>query len=157
MPHRTVALSFWECNLAIDMEDTMPFRPNAQVRQESNPLRIDVTVAHRQLFRRQESEVKNFLPWLMVTNPYLPTIPRKEAKRPRGQEAQRSGAIISTFKRKKNNYRERCPLSIPFFHRVSMCRSLGQDTQDLIFFIAVRRVDVQCDMSTGWARAMAEG
>ena len=88
---------------------------------------------------------------LTVVNPCAPSNFNKEVARP-------GIALIEAAKRKHNKYRGTFPAtySLPPL-AISMCGTLGADTQALIKAMAVRRVDLQEPMLTGQARAAAEG
>lgn len=99
MVYHAVARSFCECNLAICMEATTPFRLNAQGERGSNPLRMDFTVTHSELFHGQE--------WRKGKNlPFEPTVIKSCAPSNLGKEVKIPVlAIMAAVKRKINNYR----------------------------------------------------
>lgn len=68
-----MARSVQECGLAICMEDITPFRPNAQAELSFNSLRMDMKIAHSELFRGHERlESKSLSLDLMVSTPARP-------------------------------------------------------------------------------------
>lgn len=95
-------------------------------------------------------EGKHLLLGLMVANPSVLSNLQMEAKRP-------ESAITTAVRRKVNKYRG-------IFHTtntlilldLSMCETLGSETQALINVMIVRRVDLQEDVPTSRAHAAAE-
>ena len=150
--HQAVARSLRECNLDICLEDATPFLANAQARRSPHPLRMDVTVGPSSLFRgHRRREDRHLLLDLTVVNPCAPSNLDREVTRP-------GVALAEAAKRKHNKYRGTFPATytlVPL--AISMCGTLGADTQALIKAMAVRRVDLTGTALTGQARAAAEG
>lgn len=139
MPYHAQPRPLRECSLAICMEDMTPCRSSAQAGRGSKPLRMDVTIACSGLFQGHERQEGKDIPLdLTVANPRAPSNFTKKTKRSRS-------AITMVVKRQSSKYRSTFPATYTLFPRaVSMCETLGSDTQALIKGMVISCFDMEC-------------